>query len=120
MGEKVVIYNVSKTTILAKEAVIAASLAQRMQGLLGRVAFLANEGLILQPCSSIHTFFMRFPIDVLFLDKHKRVVKQIQNLPPFRVSPIVWTSCLAIELPAGTINQTNTQKNDIIEIRPQA
>lgn len=117
--QKVSVFNISKTTILAKEAVVAVSLWQRMQGLLGRTDFLANEGLILQPCSSIHTFFMHFPIDVLFLNKNMRVIKQIQNMPPFRLSTIVWTSCLAIELPAGTIQQTNTQKGDIIEIKAQ-
>ena len=88
-----------------------------MRGLLGRVSLGLDEALILKPCNSIHTFFMRFPIDVLFLDKDMRVVKLIQDMSPNRLGPIIWRSRMAIELSSGKISQTNTQVGDIIELK---
>lgn len=116
--ETVQILNVARDVILAYEAKLATSLEQRMKGLLGRNSLSANEALILKPCTSIHTFFMRFPIDVLFLDQNMRIIRLIQNMPPNRVSPMIWAGRMAIELPAGKISQTNTQAGDLIEIKP--
>jgi uncharacterized membrane protein (UPF0127 family) len=111
------IFNVSKGVLLAQQAELAVSLCQRLQGLLGRTGLSSDQALILKPCTSIHTFFMRFSIDVLFLDKNMRVIKIIQNIPPNRLSPIVWASSMAIELPAGRIGPTNTQPGDLIEMK---
>ncbi|MFC1699600.1 DUF192 domain-containing protein [Candidatus Omnitrophota bacterium] len=110
------IVNVTKKTILAQEGKIAASLGQRMKGLLGRDGLAADQALVLKPCTSIHTCFMRFTIDVLFVDSKMKVIKLIQNIPPFRLSSIAWRSQMAIELPAGKIAQTNTQSGDLIQI----
>ncbi len=60
---------------------------------------------------------MRFPIDVLFVDSNMHVLKSIQNMAPNRLSPIVWRSTVAIELPSGKIQQTNTQEGDKIELK---
>ncbi len=111
------IVNVTRGTIIAQRAQIAASSAQRMKGLLGRKGLSLDEALVLKPCSAIHTFFMQFAIDVLFLGKNMRIIKAIQNMPPNRLSPIAWASLMVVELPAGKINQTNTQVGDIIEIK---
>lgn len=110
------IVNQTKNQILAEEAVLADTLPQRMKGLLGRKEFKHGEALILKPCNSIHTFFMRFPIDVLFLDKNKRVVKAIPDLKPFRISNIYFSSVLAVELPANTIQATSTTSGDLISL----
>lgn len=110
------ILNVSKGAVIAEEAHLATSLGQRMKGLLGRDSLSFNEALILKPCSSIHTFFMRFAIDVLFLDRNMRIIKILQNMPPCRLSPIVWASKMVIELPAGKLNQTNTRLGDIVKL----
>ena len=115
--QTVQIFNVAKGAVIAQQAKLTVSFGQRMKGLLGQDSLVANEALILKPCSSIHTFFMRFAIDVLFLDKNMRIVRLIQNMPPNRLSPIVWASKMAIELPAGKISQTNTQIGDRIEIK---
>ena len=114
--QTVQVVNATRGTIIAEKAQIAASLGQRVKGLLGRRGLSADEALILRPCSSIHTFCMHFAIDVLFLGKNMQVIKAIQNMPPNRFSPIVWASLMAIELPAGKISQTNTQIGDIIEM----
>ena len=115
--QTVQILNVTTGVAIARKATVAASFGQRMKGLLGRGGLSAEEALILRPGSSIHTFFMRFAIDVLFLDKDMRIVKLIQNMPPNRLSPIVWASRMVIELSAGKINQTNTQPGNVISIK---
>lgn len=111
------IVNITKNVIIAQEAQLAVTLDQRMRGLLGRDNLGPHEALILKPCSSIHTFFMRFPIDVLFVDRNMLVVKSIDNLVPNRLSPLVLSSIMAIELPAGKVHQTNTQIGDKIELK---
>ncbi len=84
--------------------------------MLGRRSLGILEAMVIKPCNSIHTFFMRFPIDVLFVDKESKVVKGIVGMPSFRLSPIYFTSQFVIELPAGTIQATNTTEGDQIAI----
>jgi uncharacterized membrane protein (UPF0127 family) len=71
-----------------------------MRGLLGRSSFPVGEGLLLRPAASIHTAFMRFPIDVVFLDSADRVVKVVGSLPPWRAAACKGARG-ALELPAG-------------------
>jgi uncharacterized membrane protein (UPF0127 family) len=111
------IVNISKGIDIASKAQIAASMGQRIKGLLGRAGLEPDEAMVLKPCTSVHTIFMRFPIDVLFLDKNMQIIRLIQNMPPYRLSPFVWASHLAIELPAGKISQTNTQLGDRVRIQ---
>ena len=114
--QTVQIFNVTKGVVIAQQAKLARTLGQRLKGLLGCSALGQDEALILKPCDSIHTFFMRFAIDVLFLDKNMQIIRLIPRIPPNRLSPIVWASLMAIELPTGKISQTNTQLGDIIGI----
>ncbi len=76
----------------------------RFVGLMGRQALDAGAGLWIEPCNSIHMFFMRFAIDVLFLDRQRRVKKVMLNLKPWRISPIVFGARTVVELPAGTLS----------------
>ena len=80
---------------------MAASLLGRMKGLLGRRELKSGEAMVLSPCNSIHTFFMQFPIDVLFLDKNRRIIRIIPSLKPFRLSGLYFNAASAVELPAG-------------------
>lgn len=89
---------------------------KRMLGLLGRQSLPKGEALIIRPCNSIHTFFMRFAIDLVFVSKDNEVVKVISNIPPFRFSSLCLKSALVIELPAGTILSSNTTPGDIVDI----
>lgn len=59
---------------------------ERTKGLLGRRGLEDGEGLLITPCSSIHTFFMTFPLDVVYLDREDKIVKLIENLRPWRMS----------------------------------
>lgn len=110
------IINQTKDTVLAKEVIIADTFLKRIKGLLGRKDFLPGEALIIKPCNSIHTFFMRFPIDVLFLDGRNRVIRALKDIPPFHLSGIYFSSRHAIELPAGVIASTATEEGDTLQI----
>jgi uncharacterized protein len=89
---------------LALNLAVAHTLLTRLKGLLGRSAFPAGQGLWIRPCNSIHTFGMKFPIDVVFLDKGNRVVGVAKALRPNRISRIYRSANSVIELPAGTID----------------
>jgi len=106
------IINKTKNTVLAKEAIVADTALRRIKGLLGRKDFQPGEALIIKPCNSIHTFFMRFSIDVLFVDKNNRVIKALPSIKPFCFTSIYFKAHLAIELPAGTLDSSLTQEGD--------
>ncbi|MBU1124506.1 MAG: DUF192 domain-containing protein [Candidatus Omnitrophica bacterium] len=110
------IRNATRNTSIAHHARIARSLSARLKGLLGEEAIYENQALILRPCNSVHTFFMRFPIDVIFVDHADRVVKTISCLRPFRMTGIYFSAAYAIELPPGTIASTCTELHDILTI----
>jgi uncharacterized membrane protein (UPF0127 family) len=90
----------------------ARSFSSRLRGLLGRSDFPEGHGLFFEGTNSIHTFFMRFPIDVVFLD-HQGVVKAlVHDLKPWRVVLPVWNAKNCLELPAGTLQRTEIEKGD--------
>ncbi|MBM3248822.1 MAG: DUF192 domain-containing protein [Candidatus Omnitrophica bacterium] len=110
------ITNITRNTLLADKAVLASSLFSRMKGLLGRSLLGQNEALILRPCNSIHTFFMRFSIDIIFLDRTDKVVALKENMPAFRITSVYPGACQAIELPAHAIFRSKTHINDQIQM----
>jgi hypothetical protein len=110
------IINTTRETVLAANIVIADRPITRMVGLLGRGELKSGEALIIKPCYSIHTFFMRFAIDVLFVDKNNRVIKVISRLKPFKFSGLYFNAAFAIELPLDTANSTSTQEGDMLSI----
>lgn len=111
------IINQSKNRVLAEDAMIANTFFARIKGLLGRKNFEPGQALILKPCDSIHTFFMRFPIDILFVGKDNKVIKAISSLKPFRLTAIYFNATFALELPAGTIQSSSTCRGDLILIQ---
>jgi len=70
----------------------------------------------LEPCNSIHMFFMRYPLDILFLDKGGKVVFMYKGIKPWRVGRIVRGAKVAVELPEGVIGESGTQVGDEIEL----
>lgn len=80
------ILNLRTGDVIAQNAVTAANPFSRMRGLLGRRGLPDGEAVVLRPASSIHTMFMLFSIDVLFLDRNDTVIKYVRNLAPFRFS----------------------------------
>jgi uncharacterized membrane protein (UPF0127 family) len=95
---------------------VAGDSASRRKGLLGRTS-IDDEALVLAPCSAVHTWFMRFPIDVLFVDRGGVVRKCVANVRPWRIAG-AWRAFAAIELPAGTIARAGVARGSRIEARP--
>ncbi len=107
-----VITNATRGTTLADRAWRAAKARERMKGLLGRSGLEAGEGIHIDPCNSIHTFFMRFTIDVLFLDRSGKVVRAFAALPPWRLTRVYAKARSVVELPPGTLAATGTYEGD--------
>ncbi|HEX6287996.1 MAG TPA: DUF192 domain-containing protein [Herpetosiphonaceae bacterium] len=108
------IVNTTRGTVLASRAEWARSFWARLRGLMFRSSLPDGGGLIIEPNSSVHTFWMRFPIDVVFVDRQNRVVGLTPAMPPNRPYAGARRARSTIELPAGVIAATNTQIGDTI------
>src|ERR1700758_74699 len=96
----VLILNLSRERVVCERGMVANRALPRMRGLLGRRHLPAGEGLLLEPAPAIHTAFMRFPIDVIFLDRSRQVVKLVETLGPWRMAS-TRRAHAALELAAG-------------------
>lgn len=103
------IVNISNNTVLAAYVRTADTFGARLKGLLGRPDLKPGEALILLPCQSIHTCFMTYAIDVLFLSKEMIILRTVENMAPFRFSPVIRRAYMAVELPAGRLAATGTR-----------
>jgi uncharacterized membrane protein (UPF0127 family) len=112
------IFNLTKNTLLAENAMLADNPFSRTKGLLGRKGLNPGEALVLKPCNSIHTFFMRFPIDVIFVNRQLKVVAAIPALKPYRLSRIYFSAGMAIELPTGGLALSSTAVGDTLFFSP--
>lgn len=110
------VVNVTTGDTLAERAEVAETFFDRFMGLQGRVTFPEGTGLILAPTSSIHMFFMRFPIDAVFVDSDWRITKVGRNLRPWTIGPFSPGALYCIELPAGAA--AGTQAGHTVELRP--
>lgn len=106
------VFNQTQNVPLITRGRIANSFWSRLRGLLGAVPLQKEEGLILVAEKSIHTFFMSFPIDVVYVDKTYRVIRADANMVPYRIGPIITQSAYVLELAAGTIAATATKVGD--------
>jgi len=106
--------NLRTGDIFAEHVDVARTLYQRTRGLLGRAELNQGQGLFIPKCSSIHTFFMRFSIDVLFLDKKNAVTKIVPCLVPFRIAVGSWGSRGVLELQSGLLKECDINKGDTI------
>lgn len=102
--------------MVANDARIARTSRERRRGLIGRERLRPGEALVIPKCRQVHTFGMRFPIDVVFVDRAGVVVRICRELGPRRLSPFVPRARNAIELAAGTVEMTGTRPQDRIEI----
>jgi uncharacterized membrane protein (UPF0127 family) len=107
--------NVTTGKEIAASLSTAENLLRRMKGLLGRESLRSGEGLLIIPCMGIHTIAMRFPIDVLFIDKRNIVIAAIRNIRPNRLTRLYPGASGVIELPVGTLDATETKAGDLIE-----
>jgi uncharacterized membrane protein (UPF0127 family) len=109
--------NLTRNTFLANSMEVADTGAKRSKGLLGRKGLAPGEGLWIVPCESVHTIGMQFPIDLVYIDRKKRVKKIRSAVPPWRLSACLSAHSI-IELPAGSIESALTQVGDILEFSP--
>lgn len=109
------IINRTRNAVVADRADIANTSETRRKGLLARTGLEPGEGLWILPCEAVHCFFMKFAIDVVFLDRQKRVVKLARNLKPWRIAGSLRARSV-VELPAGRIDATGTRVGDVFEI----
>jgi hypothetical protein len=114
---KVTVRNQTRNTVLATGADVADTSAKRRTGLLKHSRLDPGDGLWITPCESVHTFFMKFAIDLVYLDRNKKVRKVRHAVPPWRLSACL-TAHSILELPAGTAKETGTQRGDELAIEP--
>jgi uncharacterized membrane protein (UPF0127 family) len=110
-----IVRNVERESSLGEAIEVAATSAQRARGLLGRECLNDGQGLMFKGCSSLHTFFMSFPIDILFLDRHGKVLKTAIAVNPFKLVRAPLRAYYAIELPVGVIEKSATQVGDHLD-----
>lgn len=108
--------NPARNTTLAEQCEQALNFIARGRGLMGREQLAPQTGLLIKPCSSIHTFFMRFPIDVVFINRAGKVVGLRAAMPPSRPYAGAWGAHAVIELPAGVIAASRTEVGDVLQM----
>jgi uncharacterized membrane protein (UPF0127 family) len=95
---------------------VADSFIHRLIGLMGKKHLLRGEGLLLKDCRQIHTFFMRITIDTVFLDRKGEVIELLPAMAPCKISPYVKNAVQVLELPEGSIERHDLQKNMLLSI----
>ena len=116
-GLKIQVRNLTRDIVLAAAAEVADTSAKRRTGLLKHTHLEPGEGLWIVPCESVHSFFMKFTIDVIYLDRKHGIKKVRPEMAPWRISACL-TAHSVLELPAGTITRTGTEAGDQLEIKP--
>ncbi len=115
--------NEVRGSTLASNARVADRLTTRLMGLMFSErlqdvdSFGERDALLIEPCNSIHMCFMRYPIDVVFIDANDEVVGQIEDIKPWRFTKIYWNARKALELPVGRIAETDTRVGDTLSIQ---
>jgi hypothetical protein len=111
------ITNQSRGTLLADRAAVAKTSKERKTGLLKHERLENGEGLWITPCEGVHTVGMKFPIDVLFLNRRRKVVKIRKAMPRWRMA-LCLRAHSVLELPSGTAAATETVAGDQLEFEP--
>ncbi len=111
-------FNRTRTTYLATELIIARTHWTRFRGLMATDAsrFRKGQGLWISPSRGVHTFAMRFPIDVVYLDREQTVIHLEEQLKPWRMAAIRINATSVLELPTGTIRESQTTLGDQVDI----
>ena len=111
-----VILNLTRQSVPARNARYASSFGARLSGLIGKRFSPVLDGMVFDRCNAIHTFFMRYPIDVVFADEKYRVLKTVPAFPPWRPFLACKKAFYVIELPAGTLESTATAVGDQLDL----
>jgi uncharacterized membrane protein (UPF0127 family) len=108
--------NLTRDTLLGECIEVAENSAQRRAGLLKHEGLAQGAGLWITPCEAVHTFFMKFAIDLIYLDRKRRVRKTVKAVAPWRLSMCLPAHSV-LELPSGSVERTQTGVGDEIEFK---
>lgn len=114
-GGAVVLVHQRSRTVIASSVELALTRRARRTGLLGRVRIDPAAAMVLAPCFAIHTAFMRFPIDVLFVDRQGRAVRIVQGLAPWRAA-MATSAHAVIELAPGVLRRCGVKVGDRLDL----
>lgn len=104
--------------VVCERCVAAETFWTRFRGLMGRASLPQNEGMVFRGASSIHMFFMRFPIDVAFVDRRGTILQVRHSLRPWRLA-LALRAFAAVEMPSGTLIETDTRAGDRLVVTAQ-
>ena len=116
MRRTVCVFNRTREAFLGLRVAPADTVLLRLKGLLGRIAFKPHDGIWLIPSRGIHTIGMLFAVDLIYLDAANKVMHLVENLGPFRISPIRIRCASILELQPRSIFASNTQIGDTLLI----
>jgi uncharacterized membrane protein (UPF0127 family) len=114
-GERMMLVDERTHEVVATSVELATTRSARRVGLLGRDHLDADAAMVLAPCLAVHTAFMRFPIDIAFVDRQGRAVRLVRDLAPWRMA-IAPRAYAAIELPAGALARHEVDVGDRLEL----
>ena len=116
MDDGIRIINATRGCVLVTQGRVATNYWTRLRGLIGAAPLASGEGLLISPCSSVHTHFMSFPIDVVYVDRDDEVVGIDASMAPWRFGRFYRRVRYVVELPPGTADATGTRVGDRLEI----
>ena len=110
-----IIRNTSRNTVVGGTIEVVETAAQKVKGLLGRDGLEEGHGLLFKGAGSLHTLFMRFPIDIIYTNKQGKVTKTAKAVRPYKLVAAPLRCYYAVELPVGAITASNTQVGDYLD-----
>jgi uncharacterized membrane protein (UPF0127 family) len=114
-GAKHTIRNTRNQRVLAEDVVAAFDSKSRRTGLLKHNSLPQGSAMLIAPTNAVHTFFMRFPIDIAFVTREGTILKACAAVRPWRIAA-AWNAFGVIELPAGTLLSSDTVAGDVVSI----
>lgn len=108
--------NQERADVLIDNVEFAMSFFERAKGLLGRTHLSMNQALWIKPCNNIHTYFMKFTIDCVFLNKNNKIEKVFAGVKPFRIKGPVWKAHSVIEFSEGFIQKWDLKPGDQLHV----
>ena len=111
---RLIVRNATRSVLIGDAVAVADTSKKRRTGLLKHSGLQAGEGLWIVPCEAVHTWGMKFPIDVVFLNRKRKVLKLRKEMGKRRIAVCLWAHSV-LELPAGTLSRTGMQKGDQLE-----
>ena len=108
--------NLTRGTTLADRAWAARSFGARLRGLIGTDGLLPGQGLLIEPCNSVHMFGMRYPLDLVFADAEGVVCGVVEAIRPWRMTRPYRGARYVIELPVGVVEASGTRVGDALDV----